>query len=490
MSVSSGMRPSSPWLLYAAIGLGFCLASTEYERYTVLWAFETRSLIQVVLIVALLVLLLVFIVARESRRTRAWHESKLGILLLVVMQTVGLCARLAEAQMITLPSWVSLLGSVCRQSAGLLFVLYAEFFLEVGIKKSLRTLALGILIAGTVQILIMGFPAEIGLFALLGFAPLSGIMLMVANRSRNLLSRQRECEDVRAERIGRDASHETKESHGVEYCMGIMLMTILLLALHSQGMSHQDNGEGSRIIQASAGFGGIAAGLIFLLIANYLHESEFLELFRLLALPLILTALYISSLLGGAGLVPYLVLLGISYAIVLLFVWSAARSFLVRKSLLLATCLAYFFYRLGWAVGICGIMIAPSEYGEHLKTGVILLSFLLLLALSVIRLVRNRQNGALSNTKESRAHEAESYGDALFTKACDHVSTECRLTPREKEVLVLLARGRNAKYVAEALIVSDGTARTHIMHIYQKMQINSQQVLMDRIDSEMHKRQL
>ena len=47
---------------------------------------------------------------------------------------------------------------------------------------------------------------------------------------------------------------------------------------------------------------------------------------------------------------------------------------------------------------------------------------------------------------------------------------------------MLLARGRNARHIAESLVISDGTARTHIMHIYQKMEINSQQSLMDRVE--------
>lgn len=72
--------------------------------------------------------------------------------------------------------------------------------------------------------------------------------------------------------------------------------------------------------------------------------------------------------------------------------------------------------------------------------------------------------------------------EALFADACAGVAARYGLTPRESEVLVLLARGRNARHIAESLVISDGTARTHIMHIYQKMEINSQQSLMDRVE--------
>ena len=66
--------------------------------------------------------------------------------------------------------------------------------------------------------------------------------------------------------------------------------------------------------------------------------------------------------------------------------------------------------------------------------------------------------------------------------ACEQVAGQYHLTPRESEVLPYLARGRNARYVAGALVISDGTARTHIMHIYQKMEVNSQQSLMDIVE--------
>jgi len=66
--------------------------------------------------------------------------------------------------------------------------------------------------------------------------------------------------------------------------------------------------------------------------------------------------------------------------------------------------------------------------------------------------------------------------------ACKHVAHRYNLSARENEVLVLLARGRNARYVAKSLIISEGTARTHIMHIYRKMEIKSQQVLMDKVE--------
>jgi len=60
---------------------------------------------------------------------------------------------------------------------------------------------------------------------------------------------------------------------------------------------------------------------------------------------------------------------------------------------------------------------------------------------------------------------------------------ECyRLSAREKEVFAYLARGRNAQYIQYKLVLANGTVKTHILHIYQKLGVNSQQQLIDLID--------
>jgi DNA-binding NarL/FixJ family response regulator len=47
------------------------------------------------------------------------------------------------------------------------------------------------------------------------------------------------------------------------------------------------------------------------------------------------------------------------------------------------------------------------------------------------------------------------------------------LTPREIEVLQLLARGRTLKQIAEQLVISPSTAHTHASHIYEKAGIST-----------------
>ena len=64
---------------------------------------------------------------------------------------------------------------------------------------------------------------------------------------------------------------------------------------------------------------------------------------------------------------------------------------------------------------------------------------------------------------------------------CARVAVEHCLTPRESEVLGLLAQGRNTAYIQEAFALSRNTVKIHVHHIYIKLDVHSQQELIDLI---------
>jgi DNA-binding NarL/FixJ family response regulator len=47
------------------------------------------------------------------------------------------------------------------------------------------------------------------------------------------------------------------------------------------------------------------------------------------------------------------------------------------------------------------------------------------------------------------------------------------LTPREIEVLRLVARGASDKEIARSLVISDKTARNHVEHTYAKIGVSN-----------------
>ena len=58
------------------------------------------------------------------------------------------------------------------------------------------------------------------------------------------------------------------------------------------------------------------------------------------------------------------------------------------------------------------------------------------------------------------------------------------LTPRERDVLVLLAQNYRAPYIAEKLVVSQSTVKTHMRNLYGKLGVHSQAELLLLIDRE------
>ena len=46
-------------------------------------------------------------------------------------------------------------------------------------------------------------------------------------------------------------------------------------------------------------------------------------------------------------------------------------------------------------------------------------------------------------------------------------------------MFVLLAHGRNGRYIMDHLIISRNTAKSHIKHIYTKLGVHSHQELID-----------
>lgn len=68
-----------------------------------------------------------------------------------------------------------------------------------------------------------------------------------------------------------------------------------------------------------------------------------------------------------------------------------------------------------------------------------------------------------------------------FRSKCQKACARYGLTEREGEVMVMLAKGRNLPYVQEHLCLSRSTASTRRQHIYQKMDIHSQQELINLV---------
>ena len=66
----------------------------------------------------------------------------------------------------------------------------------------------------------------------------------------------------------------------------------------------------------------------------------------------------------------------------------------------------------------------------------------------------------------------------------DDVAASCRLTPREREVVLLLAQGRSAPFIGNELGLSTNTVRGYVQEAYAKLGVHSKQELIDLLTAE------
>ena len=66
---------------------------------------------------------------------------------------------------------------------------------------------------------------------------------------------------------------------------------------------------------------------------------------------------------------------------------------------------------------------------------------------------------------------------------CDTIARTYRLTAREREVLGLIAHGRNMPFMEQELVISRNTLKMHIRHIYTKLDVHSKQEIIDMVEA-------
>ena len=96
---------------------------------------------------------------------------------------------------------------------------------------------------------------------------------------------------------------------------------------------------------------------------------------------------------------------------------------------------------------------------------------------SVARRAMGRTPGETAQDANERLR-----GGGRFRGKCETVANTYLLSRRETEILFFLAKGHNAAYIQEKLFISEGTAKTHIRHIYRKLDVHNQQDLMRMVE--------
>lgn len=132
-------------------------------------------------------------------------------------------------------------------------------------------------------------------------------------------------------------------------------------------------------------------------------------------------------------------------------------------------------------MNLAGSMLGYYFTGSTNQNHIILISLSIVLALFVVALLLFGNNRSSLRQWLIADEPSIEKGDEV-PLACSEIAQKYNLSPREQEVLSLLARGRNASYIARTLYISPDTAKTHIKNIYRKLDVHTQQNLIDFIE--------
>lgn len=133
---------------------------------------------------------------------------------------------------------------------------------------------------------------------------------------------------------------------------------------------------------------------------------------------------------------------------------------------------------LGSMIGM-RVVSAATESGSTLAVVSLVVVYLLLMA---AMFSFDRTGSSANATSPSRFDMPEAAPDNDEVLSLEEWAVRYGLSTRETEVFMLLAKGRNRVYISKELFISDNTTRTHMKNIYRKLEVHSQQELIDVLE--------
>lgn len=232
--------------------------------------------------------------------------------------------------------------------------------------------------------------------------------------------------------------------------------------------------------------GLLIASVALLATWRVLYERVTLMRLYQILFPLTATAFLLMPLLQGAfrQVVCSLVFLVFSVTSSLMVV-SCART--ARNQSLPPVLVYGLFSGIVYASSLMGSVVGLFV-GASRGVGLAELSVVALVAVYVLSLAMVTPHGKRSFRRVAPGVQTAS--TPVATHAGDAVAASCAvvverygLSKREAEVLELLARGRDVPYVAEDLVISKNTVRSHAKSIFSKTGVHSRQELIDLVES-------
>lgn len=354
-------------------------------------------------------------------------------------------------------------------------------------RKALMLTSMSFLFATMIYFVCVGVPAVLGL-DILTLLPLIAAVLT--------LSFAGDGQRGAAEKAGESAAHHLPRSFLTRLVLAIIVFS--LAASFASGGAHSAVG-----LSSVSDDGALAMFLIGLVaIAVFIVSGVFSDRFDLVRLyyPLILLAsisLFVVPVTGGHleghGLLPTVV-----YDAFIMFVWVLLSHVSDRTQLSAVQVFAWGrgASALGTTAGNVLAMEIQSGSGDPTNMMVVA-SVALLLALAATAMVVLKEGALDDMFAKTGGDSAQGFSALLdpfaqdaalaargsWMRSCEELADEARLSKREREVLVLLSKGRTIEFIADDLGISFNTSKSHVRHVYEKTGVHTRQELLSHIET-------
>lgn len=215
---------------------------------------------------------------------------------------------------------------------------------------------------------------------------------------------------------------------------------------------------------------GISGILLFVTIIFFRHDNQFGLVYRV-TFPLIAAAFFLLPVFSDNPAIALMVhTIGFSYFHT--FLWVLCADFSQRTSFtpLQVFSGSLFAAQSGQIIGtFIGNKVGPATELSGVGVSLISLAVVYLFLMVFVSLLVRKEKEKPQRVLDTLDEEVEFY--------CHKIAEQKCLTPREQEILMMLARHQSRASICEKLAISQDTLKVHIRHIYTKLDIHSKQEL-------------
>lgn len=482
-----GLSESVPGTSIAAAGFGLALYAYETRRMSSVFSVAPSDPATLVAYVASLAIILVLaFVYKRNPRFRLHRHPWAGFAL---AGTLAFFLFFSNSSLVPLsPETHLLANAIQHMGETLLLLCWVEVLLPLPSRAFATLTTLAMLVLSLANGL-SGLLKQSAVLALIAFIPLLSIACLYWFKDKHESFDTALSETVLHRTVnGVDAALLPSEDTAIAKRNTILLFFVPLVGypfvfghIHYAWIPFQDENQTSLAIQIGAAVGTALGALLLLVLIAHFWGRRKIDLYSLIILPVVGITLYLTSVLNESWVFLYVIPLNICQKTVLFLAMLTPYLIPSKKSPLTTWCTAFFLYTFGKALST----LMSSELESNLYVLFVIVFVVALITSSIAGAMLDDSAAARKDQNEPKNAEERSKKDSedpseeeMLASTCRDIARAYCLTRRESEIFELLAQGMTAGSIAEELVISTSTAKTHMRNIYQKMGIHTQNELL------------